>query len=60
LRDANIKTICLETALPVKFEETIEEALWEIPPRPELFQNLESAWGDDTFTLLWTEREALC
>jgi threonine synthase len=27
LRDANIKTICLETALPVKFEETIEEAL---------------------------------
>lgn len=27
LRDLNIKTICLETALPVKFEETIQEAL---------------------------------
>lgn len=27
VRDTNIKTICLETALPVKFEETIGEAL---------------------------------
>ena len=60
LRDKDIKTICLETALPVKFESTIQEALAEIPERPEQFQGLESVWWTDTFTNLWTNREELC
>jgi len=59
LKDSGVKTICLETALPVKFEDTIREALWQLPERPEMFAWLESRGWDDTFTLLWTDREAL-
>ena len=33
--------ICLETALPVKFEETIVEALGEPAPRPARFEGIE-------------------
>jgi threonine synthase len=33
--------ICLETALPVKFDETIVEALGEHAPRPAGFDGLE-------------------
>ncbi len=60
LRDKNIKTICLETALSVKFEDTIEEALWKTPIRPQRFEGLEQRGWDDTFMLLWTQREDLC
>lgn len=56
----NVKMICLETALPVKFEDTIIEALWLKPERSDRFQNIESLGWDDTFTLLWTSREELC
>jgi len=59
LRDDDIKTICMETALPVKFEDTIQEALGGLPKRPNMFKWLESQWWDDTFTLLWTDREVL-
>jgi len=59
LRDHDIKTICLETALPVKFEDTIMEALGHIPERTQRFTDLESRWWDDTFTQLWTDREVL-
>jgi threonine synthase len=34
--------ICLETALPTKFEETIREALGQPAPRPPGLQQLES------------------
>ncbi len=34
--------ICLETALPAKFEETINEALGQIPPRPTGYENIEN------------------
>jgi threonine synthase len=34
--------ICLETALPAKFSETIREALGFEPPRPAGFENIES------------------
>jgi len=44
LRDHDIKTICLETALPVKFEDTIMEALGHIPERTQRFTDLESRW----------------
>jgi threonine synthase len=34
--------VCLETALPAKFEDTIVEALEEKPPRPPGFEGLEA------------------
>ena len=40
-REARYPMICLETALPAKFEETIREALGERPPRPERFEGIE-------------------
>ncbi|UJF23658.1 threonine synthase [Suttonella sp. R2A3] len=44
---ANIITthpmICLETALPVKFTDTVIEAVGEAPPRPARFANIEDA-----------------
>ncbi len=33
--------VCLETALPAKFEETMEEALGFIPERPAGYENIE-------------------
>ena len=41
VREARIPMICLETALPVKFDETIVEALGEHAPRPDRFAGLE-------------------
>ncbi len=40
-REAGIPLVCLETALPIKFEETLREALGRSPHCPERFQNLE-------------------
>jgi threonine synthase len=34
--------VCLETALPVKFAETIREALGVEPERPQEFEGFES------------------
>lgn len=39
---AGMKLVCLETALPAKFAETIHEALDREPPRPATYQQLES------------------
>lgn len=36
-------TICLETALPAKFEQTMDEALGEIPPRPAGYEGIENS-----------------
>ena len=33
--------VCMSTALPVKFEDTMFEALGFVPPRPERFEGLE-------------------
>jgi len=41
LREARIPMICLETALPAKFDETIVEALGEHAPRPAKFEGIE-------------------
>jgi threonine synthase len=41
LREARIPMVCLETALPAKFDETIVEALGEHAERPEQFRNIE-------------------
>ena len=41
LKDARTQTVCLETALPAKFDETIVEALGEHAPRPPGFEGIE-------------------
>ena len=41
-RETGIPLVCLETALPAKFEETIREALGRDPERPAGFENIES------------------
>jgi threonine synthase len=42
MREARYPMICLETALPAKFEATIVEALGTPPPRPARFEGIES------------------
>ena len=37
-----IAMVVLETALPIKFAETIEEALGQLPPRPAGFEGIEA------------------
>jgi len=37
-----VPLVCLETALPVKFADTIREALGRDPDRPREFEGLES------------------
>jgi len=41
-RDPRVPLVCLETALPAKFAETIREALGREPERPAGFEGLES------------------
>ncbi len=41
-REEGVPLICLETAQPAKFSETIQEALGREPGRPAGFENLES------------------
>jgi threonine synthase len=41
-RDRSVPMICLETALPVKFAETIVEAIGVQPPRPAAFDGIEA------------------
>jgi threonine synthase len=41
VREARYPMICLETALPVKFEKTIVEALGQPAPRPPGFEGIE-------------------
>jgi threonine synthase len=41
-RTAGIPLVCLETALPAKFEETIVEALGRKPERPAGLENIET------------------
>ncbi len=42
LRDPGVPLVCLETALPAKFSQAIEEAIGSPPPRPPGFEQLES------------------
>ena len=41
-REEGIPMVCLETALPAKFEETIRVALGSDPERPAGYENIES------------------
>lgn len=40
-REPGVPLVCLETALPAKFAETIREALGREPARPAGFEDLE-------------------
>ena len=41
-REPGVPLICIETALPAKFDATIREALGRDPPRPPAFEGLEA------------------
>ena len=41
-REPGVPLICLETALPVKFSESIIEAIGQEPARPAGYENIES------------------
>ena len=41
-REAGVPLICMETALPVKFAESIIEAIGHEPARPAGYENMES------------------
>ena len=41
-REQGVPLVCMETAQPAKFAETIREAIGRDPPRPAGFENLES------------------
>jgi threonine synthase len=41
-RRPGLPLVCLETALPAKFAETIQEALGRAPERPLAFEGIES------------------
>ena len=41
-REEGVPLVCLETAQPAKFSETIHEALGREPGRPAGYENLES------------------
>ena len=41
-RETGVPLICLETALPVKFSESIVEAIGQEPARPAGYENIES------------------
>jgi threonine synthase len=51
--------LALATALPVKFEDTVREALGTVPERPARFKNLETSLAPDAFTTLDPDAEAL-
>ena len=42
-RRPGVPMICLETALPAKFEETVQEAVGRLPERPARFEGIENA-----------------
>ena len=56
-RDAGVPLVCIETALPAKFEATVVEALGQRPPRPAGFEGLELL--PQVFTVLDADVEAV-
>ena len=54
-----IPMVCMGTALPVKFEDTIKEALGIIPERPARFKNLERELPTSAFYVIDIDAEQL-
>lgn len=58
-RSEGVPMISMMTALAVKFEDTIKEALGFIPKRPKRFEGIEKYISEDTFTTMEVDRNAL-
>ena len=52
-----VPMVCLETALPAKFEETVQEAVGRLPQRPERFAGIEQR--ERRFVVLPNDAQAL-
>lgn len=57
-RTQGVPIVCMSTAHPVKFEDTIKEALGFVPIREERFEGIEG-YTEDAFTVIQPEVEAL-
>lgn len=55
----DVPMVCMGTALPVKFEDTIKEALGYVPERPKRFLGLERSLKDNGFHTIETDAEQL-
>ena len=55
--DASVPLICLETALPIKFEDTIREALQREPERPASMAGIEDL--PQRFTVMPVDAQAV-
>ncbi len=53
------KMLCMGTALPVKFEDTVRQALGFVPERPERFAGLESRLSEHAFEVMDADASAL-
>jgi len=56
-REPGVPLLCLETALPVKFSQTIREALGRDPERPKRLENLEKL--PQRFTVVERDSDAV-
>jgi len=56
-REPGVPLLCLETALPVKFSQTIREALGRDPERPKRLENLEKL--PQRFTVIERDPDAV-
>lgn len=57
--DESVPMVCMGTALPVKFEDTIKEALGFVPERPARFAALERELASDAFHTIDVDAEQL-
>ncbi len=56
-REAGVPLVCLETALPAKFDETIREALYREPERPAGLEGIEAL--PQRFTVMDASAQAI-
>ena len=54
-----VPMVCIETALAVKFESTIQEALGFVPKRSERWEHVEQGFREDQFVTIDPTVEAL-
>ena len=59
LRIDGIPMLCMSTALPVKFEETVQEALGFVPERPERFKKMEDVVHENSFEIMDADIDTL-
>jgi threonine synthase len=57
-KEDGIPMVCMSTALPVKFEDTVREALGFVPPRPPRFVDIKDP-QKNAFTVMDADASAL-